>query len=799
MIILISSFAVRFAWFSPDNLNGWDIYYHGRISSMVHEDGEVPVYDGLSYEGRRYEYPPLYSVLLSTSLFAGVEPELFASFLSPLVFIISLIFLYLMVKERWNVKTALLSTFLFSFSTSVVVHTNVNAQPTSIAISLFVIMLYFIERGDFYPSLFIGILMPLIHLSSFLIGGLIALKGFFFDSERWVSYLGLLIVGLSLVMAYPYFSHNIPEPIASNLFSLSIGNFLNVGPFLILLGCLAFYKERGNSFWGLIAFLPILLIFLNLIETNRGFLFSALGFSVLGSSFLVNNWGWPDYSKMGQILCWSVVILMVSFRGFHLFSYPVISDDLVLTPEEKEAFVWMRENTPRDSVVMSGPDHWVTGISRRKSYLDGFFQGEVNTSGRYRKVRCVFSSCDDFLEYVQEVDYVLVRKGTQVLDVDTSKHDEYLINVFENEEVVIYEVPRGLNDQGEIVNEKEIEFFDYFYNFDRRGLYRNMDAREDYLFWVHNGKFLSLNLSNPLYPSQVDSVDINTTYPGALGISVTDDGYAYVGDGSDPGPESNGLKLEYLQDYLLVFNVSDPGDIVEVSRIQDKRLKGSHGISLGSSENYLYLTGYRGDHFTILDISDREDPEIIGNVSGFKDDPGRGPHDVVTDSNEDHAFVSDYSGRVHSVDVSDKENPEVIDVLDLEGANYSAGARIIDDSHVLVGAGSHDESYPGHLVSVNVTDPENISESSRASRENKSRGEYRIRVDGDRAYSVDSKSYVGLGVWNVSDPSNIELLRSIKDTINIEVLIHPSGDYVYSALCHLCSKRRSPIAIYEVF
>ncbi|MFW5902330.1 MAG: hypothetical protein ACOCTT_00370 [archaeon] len=461
ILILVASFGIRFRDFSASRPPGWDIYFHGRMAEEIHETNRVPRYDQMAYGGRRNTYPPLYHVFLSIAPSIGISAVLFGQIITPLIFIAGLILLYLVIKETHDDKTALLSTFLFSFSWGVLKFTSVDAQPTAIIMALFIAMLYLIQKNKILYILPLAVMLPFIHLSSFIIGLFILMKSLFVSKNRkWIFLIGSLIIALSVIVAYPHFSQDIPPTLARQIHGLNWSLIIKLSPIALILAIGGIYRKKLNSFWGSIFIVSLALIALELIETSRGLLFLSLGISVISASYLISNWGLKDIFhsheiilsskkiKTGVIVSWVILISMISFQVIYPLTFSPLGHHLVLTEEKDEALQWINQNTLKNSVIMSGPDHWVTGRANRPTYMDGYFRGQKDVAQRYEYVEAVYNSNEEkFFEAISQVDYVLIFKDTLFFSVDTSMHEEHLLREFENSETVIYKVPEEVRNK----------------------------------------------------------------------------------------------------------------------------------------------------------------------------------------------------------------------------------------------------------------------------------------------------------------------------------------------------------------
>lgn len=307
---------------------------------------------------------------------------------------------------------------------------------------------------------------------------------------------------------------------------------------------------------------------------------------------------------------------------------------------------------------------------------------------------------------------------------------------------------------------------------------RNLYTLGDTLYKVHNERLITFDTSDPTAPTELDAFVLDTadTSNHGLGIRVTSDGqYAFVGDGSYSETSNN--------DVLWVLDVSDPNNITEVTNISDSRLFGSHGLALGPNEDYLYVTAYRDDRFTVVDVSDPANPTITDSIQEVDsgDDSLHSFHDVAVPSAGDYAFCSSHASYFYSIDVSDPNNISIVDSIDYSNLWNGAGARLsADENYFFMGAGDS----PGNLIAIDVSDPTNCVEVSRAS----DHRPYRLRIRDGIAYTSTRGPDSGMpsiGAWDVSDPTNVEFLeRGVNDAFTDGYIDHeldPDEGYVYGA------------------
>lgn len=300
--------------------------------------------------------------------------------------------------------------------------------------------------------------------------------------------------------------------------------------------------------------------------------------------------------------------------------------------------------------------------------------------------------------------------------------------------------------------------------------YRNMDHAGDVLVWVHHERITLWDISDGLNPAKLGEAPLPNE--GGCGVRITDDGqYAFATDGhpSFLSPSND----------VRIFDVSDPTDPTEIAMVSDPHLRRPHGMSLGPNEDYLYVTGwvdYPEDGYLVaIDVTDPHEPEITDSI--YVDNA----HDVEITSDDTYAFVGCHGQYVYSIDISDKENMEVLDILDFthDGLGYldwiaAGGARLTDDEqYLLTGSGRE----PGYLISVDVSDPNDLSVASDAQVPHD--GPYRLRIADDGLVYTGSIDWVD--VWDASDPEDISHVSSEHFHMAVEVELHPDQDVLYGS------------------
>lgn len=301
--------------------------------------------------------------------------------------------------------------------------------------------------------------------------------------------------------------------------------------------------------------------------------------------------------------------------------------------------------------------------------------------------------------------------------------------------------------------------------------YRNMDHADDLMVWVHHERITTWDISDGLTPVELGEAPLPNE--GGCGVRITEDGeYAFAADGHP-------TYLDPAND-VRMFDISDPTDPTEIATISHSDMRRPHGMALGPDEDVLYVTAwvdYPSDGYLVaIDVTDPHDPEVTDTV--YVDNA----HDVDITSDGNYAFVGCHGEYVYSLDVSNNHDLQVLDSLDFttNGLGYTdrirgGGGRLTaDEQYFLTGAGTG----PGYLISVDVTDPTDLSVASYASVPHNA--PYRLRIaDDGRVYTGSGFDWVD--VWDASDPTDLSHISSEHAHMAIEVEIHPDQDVVYGA------------------
>ena len=201
-----------------------------------------------------------------------------------------------------------------------------------------------------------------------------------------------------------------------------------------------------------------------------------------------------------------------------------------------------------------------------------------------------------------------------------------------------------------------------------------------------NNTFYTMDVSDPTNPVSLDSY----TCPAMTWDLVVRDNIAFIA---------------CWWDGVRIFNISDPTNIIQLSRVMGWQSGGIPGVewcyaqAIDVEGNYLYIVDYQPfsneDTYGlyIVDITNPSAPFLLNrfqNITSY-------PQDV--DVENGYAFIADGYGGVEVVDVADPMNPLFLGYLDL--IDGSTGIKVDGDfayvsEYILGGLQVVDISNPGN-------------------------------------------------------------------------------------------------------
>lgn len=457
-------------------------YFTQRQVESILEKG-IPNYnDLLSFSGKEQIFMPLYyyilagfSFLMPLSIAGKIIPNLFASLIVFLSFLLA-------KKITKNDPASLLTAFMSAFIPVFFVQTVNSMSPYSLLIPLMLYQSYCFLTKKFAQFTVLCFVIPLIHFSAvvFPLGLLLFIllsKIERFKIERpyvemtifsLVIYLWLLLVFYKRAVLFHGFSivfKNIPTAILSQHFaefSMVQGIYL-VGVIPFIYGVFSIYeflfKKRVFEGFFMIAlvFTPAILLWLTLIEVTQGMIFFGVFLTILFSGHYEQFASFIKRSRFSQLKYYKYYFVFSSITFFIITSaIPsfVLSEkaiDSSLSEEEHIALLWIKENTPEDSVILASLQEGdvIAALAKRKNVMDANFLLVKNINLRYTELNKMFSSpySVETIRLMNKYDVKYVYLSQRNKDASLEKFsDKCFDNVFSNEKARIYEVKCKLTE-----------------------------------------------------------------------------------------------------------------------------------------------------------------------------------------------------------------------------------------------------------------------------------------------------------------------------------------------------------------
>ncbi|MBI4153245.1 hypothetical protein HY497_01865 [Candidatus Woesearchaeota archaeon] len=474
LFLTVLSLRIYFAFKTP--YFSYDAYFDLRIIEHIAETGRLSVQDPLAYGGRTVIVLPLFYYLLGLlawifplQLVAKAAPQFFMSFLPIVVFLI-------VEKITQKSPVAFFSAVLSAFVPVVLVDTLYSISPITLVVPLLFLALFVFLHIDKKTSafyfVFIVAALSLVHPSSAIL--IIALIGYLFISmlERLelekpeleliffstFLFLWLLFIFYKRAFIFHGFAllqQNIPSEIISRYFThLSFaGALVQIGLLPLIGGVFAlskylFIKNKQLYMYIALAISVTVLLWLRLIQPSLGLIFLSISLCILSGPTYVYLVRYFNKTKLSYlyplfiITAWLLVIPLLVVPTLYLAGQERGIPDPVY-----EAMIWLKENTPEDSVVLAAPPegHALAGIAERKTVIDDYFLLIKDADGRLSDVNRAFTTpfateaAKLFVKY--DIDYILFSRDAEAAYSITSlayKDEECINKVYDRNGVAIF-------------------------------------------------------------------------------------------------------------------------------------------------------------------------------------------------------------------------------------------------------------------------------------------------------------------------------------------------------------------------
>ncbi|MCX8146864.1 MAG: glycosyltransferase family 39 protein [Candidatus Woesearchaeota archaeon] len=426
LILSLVLFLRLFLAFQTPYLTGSDAYFVVRQVESIRDTG-FPIYnDTLSYGGRINIFMPFYYYILAFfSLFMQVEiaakiiPNVFAALVVVLVYLIS--------KEITKDENAsLFSAFIAGFIPIFFRETMNNASPYAFVFLIMLLCTYFflkINRGNNVYYFLISLLIfafssPFVVV--FLFGLLIYIALIRLENieqervEIEVILFSVMFVVWFMFIIYKkaFLEHgisiiwqNIPKIILKEHFSnISIlSTIYQIGSLPLSYSIYSIYehlfKTKERKFYVVIGltFSAAILIWLKMIETNIGFMFIGIMTTLLFPKFYCTTFEYLKKTRFARLKPLYFAFLLLIFIIASVIpsvAYGVSSIKSTIKQEEYAALEWLKNQTDKDSVVLSTIEegHYITAIAKRKNVADKNFLLQNDAEQRVKDIEGIYAS-----------------------------------------------------------------------------------------------------------------------------------------------------------------------------------------------------------------------------------------------------------------------------------------------------------------------------------------------------------------------------------------------------------------------
>lgn len=413
-------FAFSVPYFSSDNA-----YFNVRQIESIRNTGFPLFDDSLSYGGNTFVFSPVFhyivaffSLFMPVSFAANIFPNFFAS--------LTVFFVYLIVKKiTKSPGIGVLAGFISGFVPVFFSSMN-DVSVYSFAIPLFFLLIYFFmhirDRHFFYGYFFLLIFLSFIHpiILVFCFGlilfqvliimeslghdraelEIILFSVFFIAWAQFLIYKRLFLFhGLSVVW------QNIPSSLLSEHFSSisAIEAIYMVGIIPLIYGAYVIFrylfKEPRKDVYLFIGFALStgLLLWLRLIEFRVGLIFFGLILVILFSYYFKLSIHYIKQTRASEFLplfvCF-VILIFILTSVLPSFALARMVVGKYILPEEIDALLWIKENTPADSGVAASvrEGNLITAVGQRKNVADSYFFLHKDVGQRLEDIRRIFTS-----------------------------------------------------------------------------------------------------------------------------------------------------------------------------------------------------------------------------------------------------------------------------------------------------------------------------------------------------------------------------------------------------------------------
>lgn len=412
--------------FNTSTFTGDQAYENIRQIENIVKNGFPLFYDPLDENNGISMFPPLFyyilamfNIFMPITLIAKIIPNVLASTMVLIVYATTLE----LVKNK---KIALLNSFVVGFIPLFFKQTVNSVSIASLSIPLIFFSLYALMRLDkdknFISFFLISlILLLLTHpISVLLIIGLlfylaliramnlkqskVELEIILFSTFIVFWFLLLIFKNAFLFHGFQTIWQNTPQKILTNYF-FDIGileSIYAIGIIPVIFGVYVIYKyilkkrKRPLYLFAGMSIASFVLLWLKLITPVNSLIVLGVSLIILSGQF------YSDFLKFMSKTKLHLKYVYVSFLIFAIILTSLIpsisyaKDEVTnsLNDEENSALIWIKENTPKDSIILSSYNegHFITSIAERKNFIDQDFLLVKNMNHKFRDHELMYTS-----------------------------------------------------------------------------------------------------------------------------------------------------------------------------------------------------------------------------------------------------------------------------------------------------------------------------------------------------------------------------------------------------------------------
>ncbi len=407
--------------FTTPNLT-YDSYFHLRQVESITETG-MPLFDDpLSYGGSTHRFLPTFhylaagfNLILPIEIVSKVLPNLLLSLLVIIIYVIS--------KQLTNDhSSSLISSFIAGLLPATF-YTNSFVPETLFFPLIFLTIYAFLKatkekKATLYIISFIlasltsgatGILLVgfLVYIGLSILEKkkisrveteLIIFSFFFYTWSQFLFFKESIIRnGISFIW------QNVPPQIIQEYFpSFSIGQSLllvSIIPFIV--GIFVVYRslfelKRKTTFFIIsLVIATTLLTWFQLIQFKHSLSFFGLTLAILFSVFFKDLEIYLNKTKIAWVKRWTqiamIILLLITMLPFTIVA---AQSQNLPSNEEIDAFIWLKNNTPENSTVLSliEEGHLISYFSERKNIMDSKFGGITDIDKKFKDIDSLFKT-----------------------------------------------------------------------------------------------------------------------------------------------------------------------------------------------------------------------------------------------------------------------------------------------------------------------------------------------------------------------------------------------------------------------